>query len=521
MVIRIGKGKHGMRRFVRSLVLILAGILCVSLFSTHSLAAGEFRARDGDGWSLTADGVLIIEDNAGWKDGLKHSVDEKVNKLVIGKNLTKFYLYDEMFEEVEQDFQFPYEEFTDQYGDKYYSDGVYCPWLQPKEIEVQDGNPVFYVEDGLLINNRNHTVVLADSDQKTFIIPEGVTTIGTWAFREREVETVQFPSTLQTIGIASFLGCENLTALRFPSSLTAILAEAFYTCENIQKIDLPESIRSIGVDSFNGCGFRELEIPNGIELIDAGAFSDCRNLERVTLPSSLKNLGSSIFTDCTSLTNILLPEGLETIGDEAFLGCENLKEVSLPETLGEIDAGAFQDLDFDLVEFPDALKVGESAFGRIHVTVFSGYDYEFSDRSIDQVDIMLFLNNPPQGISKLNADSLFPKVYYTEPFANAWKAEVTNGLNGWPTKCISLEEVDDLIAQAVATPQPTEKHPATTDVFGFFSNTPEPSMQPEKDTKTDPLVYVFAGLLVLVAAGIVVIGVKTRNKQHGKPNRKG
>ena len=507
------------KTFYAIIVLLISFCFCAT-----SLAEGEFRARDGNGWSLTADGVLTIEDNAGWRDGLKHSVDEKVNKLIIGKNLTKFYLYDEMFEEVEPNFQFPYEAFTDKEGEKYYSDGVYCPWLQPKVIEVQDGNPVFSVEDGLLINNRNHTVVLADSDQRTFVIPEGVTTIGTWAFREREVETVQFPSTLQTIGIASFLGCENLTALKFPSSLKTILAEAFYTCENIQKIDLPESIRSIGVDSFNGCGFRELEIPNGIELMDSGAFSDCRKLERAILPSSLKNLGSSVFTNCTSLTNILLPEGVETIGEEAFLGCENLKKIDLPKTLREISAGAFQDLDFDLVEFPDTLKVGESAFGHIHVAVFSGWKYELSDRSIDQVDIMLFLNNPPQGISKLNANSLFPKVYYTEPFIEAWKAGVANGLNGWPTECISLEEADDLIAQAVATPQPTEKHPATTDVFGFFSNTPEPSIQSDqmdKDAKPDPLVYVLGGLLALVVAGIVVVGVRARKKQHGKPVRKG
>jgi hypothetical protein len=66
-----------MRRFIRSLVLILAGVLCLGLFNGHSSAEDEFRAREGDGWSLTADGVLTIEDNAGWRDGLKHSVDEK------------------------------------------------------------------------------------------------------------------------------------------------------------------------------------------------------------------------------------------------------------------------------------------------------------------------------------------------------------------------------------------------------------------------------------------------------------
>ena len=289
----------------------------------------------------------------------------------------------------------------------------------------------------------------------------------------------------------------------------------------MQKIVLPESMRSIGIDSFYGCGLRELRIPNGIESIDGGAFSNCKNIEHVTLPSSLKNLGSSVFKNCTSLSDILLPEGLETIGAEAFLGCENLKEVSLPETLSEIGEGAFQNLDFDLVEFPDALKVDDSAFGRIHVAVFTGSSYEFSARSIDQVDIMLFLDNPPQGISKLNADSLFPKVYYTELFANAWKADVKNGLNGWPTKCISLEEVDDLIAQAVATSEPQKEPTTTTDVLGLFSNTPEPNIQPETNAGTDPLVYVFAGLLALVVVGIVVVGVRARKKQRRKPARKG
>jgi hypothetical protein len=420
-----------------------------------------------------------------------------------------------MYEEVEACFQFPDEILGhDEDGTTYYADAACCPVFSAKEIEVEKGNPVFIVEDGLLINQDNHTVVLADADQKAFVIPEGITTIGTWAFRNAKVEIVQFPSTLLTIGIRSFCYCKNLATLDFPTSLTSILAEAFADCENVSQIDLPNGLQVIGEESFSGCGIVELNIPDGLQTLGTWTFAGNKNLKCVTLPSSLKNLGSSVFKNCTNLTNILLPEGLETIGEEVFMGCENLKEVSLPETLGEIGAGAFQDLDFDLVEFPDALKVGDSAFGRIHVAVFNGCDYEFSDRSIDQVDIMLFLNNPPQGISQLNADSLFPKVYYTEPFIEAWKAGVANGLNGWPTKCISLEEVDDLIAQAVATPQPTEKHPATTDVFGFFSNTPEPSIQPDKDAATDPLVYVFAGLLVLVAAGIVVIGVKTRKKKR-------
>ena len=286
MVSRLGRGKRVMRRYIRNLVMILAGILCVSLFNTPSLAEGEFRARDGNGWSLSADGVLTIEDNAGWRDGLKHSVDEKVNKLVIGKNLTIFYLYDEMFEEVESDFQFPYEEFTDQYGDKYYSDGVYCPWLQPKEIEVQEGNPVFFVEDGLLINKKNHTVVLADSDQKTFVIPEGVTTIGTWAFRNRPVETVQFPSTLQTIGFLSFCDCKNLETPIFPSTLSWIGDYAFCDCSNVKEIQLSGNVEYIGESAFSSCPIRELILPDNIKEIGSRCFMGCQQLETVHWPAN-------------------------------------------------------------------------------------------------------------------------------------------------------------------------------------------------------------------------------------------
>ena len=549
MVSRIGKGKHGMRRFARSLALILTGVLCVSSFSTHSLAEDEFDAREGEGWNVTTDGVLTIEDNNGWKDYLKHGAYECINKLVIGKRLTKFYLYDDRYEEVEACFQFPDEILgvgTD--GTTYYADGACCPVFSAKEIEVEEGNPVFIVEDGLLINQDNHTVVLADADQKAYVIPEGVTTIGTWAFRRAEVETVQFPSTLKTIGILSFWGCANLATPDFPASLTSILTDAFANCENVDQVVLPESLRVIGSGAFGECGIQEIVIPNGIQEMKSGVFYGCKNLKRVVLPENMKRIENAMFRDCMSLSEINLPNGLEYIGASAFQDCENLTITSLPDALSyigeeafyrcnmgdslklpaslqEIGEGAFKNSIFFLVEFPETLKMGEFAFNRIHVAVFTGSDYEFSYDSINQVDNLLFLNTPPRGIQKESIKARHPLVFYTEEYADAWKPIAANGLNGWQTQCISVKEANTRIAQAaVPTPEPTRTPETTTEVLSMHISTPEPYTppdQPTEDTKTDPLVYVFAGLLVLVAAGIVVIGVKTRKKQHGKPNRKG
>ena len=532
---------------MRKIILfVIVGLLCSGLLPAGSLAAGEFRARDGNGWSLTADGVLTIENNAGWRDGLKHSVDEKVNKLVIGKNLTKFYLYDEMFEKVEPDFQFPYEVFTDKDGEKYYSDGVYCPWLQPKEIEVQDGNPVFSVEDGLLINNKNHTVVLADADQKAFVIPEGVTTIGTWAFREREVETVQFPSTLQTIGFLSFCDCKNLETPVFPSTLSWIGDYAFCDCSNVKEIQLSGNVEYIGESAFNSCSIRTLILPDNIQEIGSRCFEGCQRLETVRWPANLKTIGYQIFKDCTNLQAVDLPEGLETIGAEAFQGCENLAQITLPstltvigddafhgcekltditlpESLQEIGSGAFFSTDFSLIEFSKTIKAGSYAFGYVHIAVFSGSENEFGKRFSRSPGEFVFLGTPPRNFPEYKIDDIHqdvPQVFYTEEYAEAWKPIAANGLNGWPTQCISVEEAQTRIAQAaVPTPEPTaDEGPWATDaILDMHISTPEPYTrpdQPTEETKTDPLVYVFAGLLALVVVGIVVVGVRARKKQE-------
>jgi len=510
----------------KAIFLISISLIILGLFNGHSSAESEFRADKGIGWSITPEGVFTIETNTGWQDFLKNGYVGEIDKLVIGKRLTEFYLFDPIYE---------------------IDSEIDCPVIEANQIEVEAGNPVFIVKDGLLINQTNNTIVLADTDQKMFMIPEGITTIGTWAFRNAEVETVQFPSTLQTIGIFSFCGCKNLTTPDFPASLTSILTAAFCNCENVDQIILPESLRVIGSGAFDACGIHEIVIPNGIQEMESGVFYGCKNLKRVVLPESLKRIENAMFRDCTNLEDINIPNGLEYIGSNTFQGCENLTITSLPDgltyigaeafngcnmgdslklpaSLQEIGAGAFMDSKFFLVEFPEALKIGESAFGRIHVAVLTGSDYEFSYGSINHVDDLLFLNTPPRGIQE---DSIYvtQQVLYTEEYADAWKPITANGFNGWPTTCISLEEANNRIAQAaIPTPKPTRTPETTTEVLGMQISTPEPNSQPDQptaDTKTDPLVYLFAGLLVLVVAGIVVIGVKTRKKQHDRQTRKG
>ena len=535
MVSRFGRGKHVMRRFTGNLVLILAGIICVSLFSSYSLAENdEFRARDGNGWNLTADGVLTIKTNAGWQDYLKHGACEVINKLIIGKELTEFSLFDDS-------------------TNGFVGSDIECPRFQPKQIVVEDGNPTFVMEEGLLIDTMKRIVTSSEMSVQNVIIPDGIQKIGAFAFYKREIDTIQFSSSLKRIEALAFSDCKKIESLVFPDTLRWIGYLAFYKCSSVQEIWFSNNLEYIGEGAFDGCSVRALILPDSIQEIGSGCFEGSQQLETVRWPANLKTISYQIFKDCTNLQTVDLPEGLETIGAEAFLGCENLTQITLPSTLTtigddafhgceklmdvmlpkslqEIGSGAFFSTDFSLIEFSKTVKVGSYAFGYVYIAVFSGSENEFGKRFIRSPGEFVFLGTPPRNFPKYIKDDIhqdMPQVFYTEPYADAWKPIAEAGLNGWPTQCISVEEAQTRIAQAgVPTPEPTaDEVPWATDaILGMHISTPEPHTQPDQpaaDTKTDPLVYMFVGLLALVVVGIVVVGIKTRKQQHGKSVRKG
>ena len=515
-------------------MLILAGIICVCSFHATSLAEGKFRARDGNGWSLTADGVLTIRTNVGWQDYLKDGASEVINKLVIGKNLTDFNLFDSS-------------------ANEFVGSGMTCPRFQPKQIEVEDGNPTFVMEDGLLINKGDKTIISSELSVQNVVIPDGIQKIGAFAFYKREIDTIHFPSSLKRIEAFAFSDCKNLEIPVFPSTLSWIGDFAFSDCSNVKEIQLSGNAEYIGESAFDSCSVRALILPDNIQEIGPRCFEGCKQLETVQWSANLKLMRSQLFKGCTNLQAVDLPEGLEIIGAEAFQGCENLAQitlpstltticddafhgcekltdVTLPESLQKIGSGAFLGTDFTLLELSKTIKIGAYAFGHIHIAVFHGSENEIGKNSFRLTDELIFLENPPRSFPMFDYSGMMTqktKVFYTEDYADAWKPIAAKGLNGWPTQCISVEEAQTRIAQAtVPTPEPTaDEGPWATDaILGMHISTPEPSIQSDqmdKDAKPDPLVYVLGGLLALVVAGIVFVGVRARKKQNGKPVRKG
>ncbi len=85
-----------MQRTVLSLLLAVLCFVGIGYPAVSARAEEEivYEADYGNGWTISSDGVLMLENVEGWKDYLVRGHHRKINKLVLGKAITDFFLVD-------------------------------------------------------------------------------------------------------------------------------------------------------------------------------------------------------------------------------------------------------------------------------------------------------------------------------------------------------------------------------------------------------------------------------------------
>ncbi len=216
------------------------------------------------------------------------------------------------------------------------------------EIEKGTKGTSGTVYQGMFYKNKNI---------KTLILPERTTNIGDYAFASYasgygytsgdyscSLETVVIPSTVKSIGVYAFYGC-NIKNLTFTDGETELtIGDRAFSKTLLEDIVLPGRLKTVADYAFTSLtSLKNITFSEKIEKIGTGTFSSCSNLTSIILPNSLKEIGTSAFSSCTKLESVNFPNGssLETIGSKAFNSCSNLTSIIIPKTVKTIKDQAF------------------------------------------------------------------------------------------------------------------------------------------------------------------------------------
>ena len=210
-----------------------------------------------------------------------------------------------------------------------------------KAIQVASGSPHFASVDGVLYLADKLTLLAFPGGRSgTFVIPNGVTTIGPYAFAScRGLQKVTLPDSLTDLGSWTFLSCPIIN-INFPAGLTSIGAGVF-SSTSLTHVILPEGITSLGDYAFLKSTLRSIQLPSTLTNIGSFAFDASLSLTNIVIPDSVNSLGIDAFVDCHSLAHVTLSQGLTEISTRTFFNCFALLNVTIPASVTRIDSSAF------------------------------------------------------------------------------------------------------------------------------------------------------------------------------------
>lgn len=151
------------------------------------------------------------------------------------------------------------------------------------------------------INNKKVTVIGDYACSNIEILSDvtigsNVEIIGSYAFCETAIETIEIPSSVKELGIHSFSGCDALSNVIFNEGLEIIRRSVFSACMALQVVILPSTVTTIE---------------------DYG-FQNCYNLKKVFIPKSVITMGENVFYQASKATLYIEAPELPSTWSKAF-----------------------------------------------------------------------------------------------------------------------------------------------------------------------------------------------------------
>lgn len=170
------------------------------------------------------------------------------------------------------------------------------------------------------------------------LLPEGLTSIGNYAFNRTSIDDIKLPSTLTSIGSYAFQST-LIKEIDIPDAVTELGEYAFSGCYFLSKVHLPNNINTIPSSAFyNNYVLSSINLHNNLTSIKDYAFSGCYSLN-AEIPERITNIGSYAFNH-TPIDSLKLPETLSSLGTGAFQYCKNLVYIELPTSYANISSNS-------------------------------------------------------------------------------------------------------------------------------------------------------------------------------------
>ena len=241
-------------------------------------------------------------------------------------------------------------------------------------------------------------------------LPEGVKTIGAYAFRGTQLLNIDIPSSVTYIGSYAFYQTRVRTVnFKEDSQLLTIGAYAFYQCTSLKEFIMPDGVATLGKTS----DYSSYSVYDGkyYKFYYSNIFGGCTSLTKIHFSDALKVIPYRTCYECTKLSEVTLPKNVESIEPYAFYQTSNLRNITIPESTRNIYIYAFQESGIDSISLP--LKLSH----------LSEYAFQNCD-NLKYIELPSYIGNYENqfydcnGIEKVVSHSATPPTISKDPFSN-------------------------------------------------------------------------------------------------------
>lgn len=194
-------------------------------------------------------------------------------------------------------------------------------WNAKNVSDLKGPSDIFY-----LAGMSGVDVVFGDSVEH---IPANLFRVSQTSY-EPYITSVTFGKNIKTIGDYAFYRCGGGEYI-LPDGLTTIGAYAF--CGSVNSFTLPDSVTKIGEKAFVNSGYyrNEANWENDVLYINNHLIEAKTSIaDSYTIKDGVKTIADKAFYNCESLTTLTVPDSVTNIGVDAFTYCSNLTEVITP-----------------------------------------------------------------------------------------------------------------------------------------------------------------------------------------------